>query len=342
MQLQPWTSRSTLLRTLVLLTSALPAVLAGEKTADSAALSRPGPDQLIAGIVPVEEAPPVALKINAPIARIHHHGRAHEHQAEDGDNGLLVPRSSSSSSPFPTTFDTSLSNNFTSDTCGDFFNTFLADSTFTNCHAISTLLRDSSSFFHILSSAASTSHVLDIACSADVKSCASAMSNFASDLLDDGNCGQDYADGNPLVTNAYVNMITYEPIYRATCLQSPDTTDYCFVDALTNTSNPVDYDVYLLPYGSIINSKPFPTCNACLQATLDIFSQWAQVDGQPLTDSYLPSAREINGHCGSDFANVSITAGQKDERPSDTSMKLSVSLPFWASLPVGVGILLCI
>lgn len=310
----------------------LPAVLAEETATESAGVSRPGPDQEIVDIVPVKDAPPIAG------TNIHHHGHAHEHlQVEAGEIGSLIQRSSISSS-FPTAFDTSLSNNFTTKSCPSFFKKFLADSSFTDCHAISTLLRDSTGFFHTLRSAASTSHVLDTACSADVSSCSSTMSSFASDLLDDDNCGEDYEAGNPLVANAYYDMITYEPIYRATCLQNPDTSDYCFVDAVTNSSNPVDYDVYFLPYGSTIDSSSTPTCGPCLQAALDIFSEWAQVKDQPLADSYLPSAKAINGRCGADFAKVNITVGEEDDVPSAASSQQVVSLPLWLSLTVGAAL----
>ncbi|KAL4907527.1 hypothetical protein BDW74DRAFT_149374 [Aspergillus multicolor] len=320
---------------LVLWALIAPAVLGEESrtTTKSADASRPGPDQTIVDIVSVRNAPP-----------IHHHGH-HEHEHEH-EHRNVEPRSSSSSSSssssFPTAFDTSLSNNFTTTTCPTFFKDFLTDDSFTSCYAISTLLRDSTGFFRTLTSAAATSRVLDLACAADVTSCASTLSDFASDLIDDSNCGKDYKDGNPLVTNAYVDLITYEPIYRATCLQNPDTTDYCFVDAVTNTSNAADYDVYSLPYGSTINNATtLPTCSSCLQATLDIFSEWAQVEKQPLADSYLTSAEAINTKCGTDFANVNITVGVEDDYPSAAAPRLALSFPLWvSSLTIGVSLVL--
>ncbi|KAL4780196.1 hypothetical protein BJX76DRAFT_338831 [Aspergillus varians] len=341
MHAQTWINLAHL-RTWFLWALVLPAAFAEETTTESAGVSqvsRPGPDLGIVGngIVPGQDAPPVA-GIN-----IHHHGHIHDPlQAETEHNQSLVQRSSSAST-LPTAFDTSLSNNFTSDSCPKFFTKFLSDSSFTNCHAVSTLLRDSTGFFHTLTSAVSTSLVLDTACAADVDSCVSTISNFASDLLDDSNCGQDYDDGNPLVTNAYLDMITYEPIYRATCLQDPDTSDYCFVDAVTNSSNPSNYDVYFLPYGSTIDSSSLPTCNSCLQATLGIFSQWAQVKDQPLADSYLSSASAVNTRCGSDFARVNITVGKESSVPSASSTLRRLSLPLWVSVTVGSIILvLCI
>ncbi|KAL4979468.1 hypothetical protein BDW66DRAFT_127499 [Aspergillus desertorum] len=315
----------------------LPAVFAEEDqaTTESANASPSGPDQTIVKIASAQIAP-----------LIHHHDRDHgDHELQYKHEHRHVERgstSSTSTSNFPTAFDTSLSNNFTTTSCPTFFTSFLTDSSFANCHAISALLRDSTAFFHILTSAASTSRVLDIACAADVSSCASTLSSLASDLIDDSNCGKDYADGNPLVTNAYVDLITYEPIYRATCLQNPDTSDYCFVDAVTNTSNAADYDVYSLPYGSTIdNASSLPTCSSCLQATLDIFSEWAQVEEQPLAKSYLTSAEAINGKCGSAFAKVNVTVGTEEDFPSSVEARLAVPLSFWvSSLTIAVSFLL--
>lgn len=319
---------------------ALPAA-ARETPSESAvpSFARPGPDQAIVTTVPVADSPPVSDRDQ------HGQGRGQAHSLH---GGILVEREiltaeKSDAVYFPTTFDTSRTNNFTSDSCPDFISQLLADSTFTDCHAISTLLRDSTGFFHTLSSVASTSQVLDIACEADVASCAASMSTFVSDLLDDANCGLDYADGNPLVTSAYINMVTYEPIYRATCLTDPETSDYCLVNAATNTTNPTDYDIYLVPYGSTIDSKSPPTCDACLQATVDTFARFAQVDGQPLAESYIPTAMAVNAACGPDFANVSIVAGQEDDLTSAAELRLSprsLPLSLWVSVSMSVGILL--
>ncbi|PYH50012.1 uncharacterized protein BP01DRAFT_261938, partial [Aspergillus saccharolyticus JOP 1030-1] len=220
-------------------------------------------------------------------------------------------RASSDLDSFPTAFDTSLTNNFTTTTCPKFFESFLSNSTITACHAVSMLLRDSSSFFHVLTSDTLTSELLDTACASNVTDCASIFSALAVELLTEDVCGKDYSAGNPLVTNAYTDMITYEPLYRATCLQSPATNNYCFVDAISDTNNSADYDVYFMAYGSTIAASPSPACNKCLQATLALFATWAEVDGQPLVNSYIPSAEAINSDCGESFANVNITVGSK-------------------------------
>ncbi|KAF7587185.1 hypothetical protein BBP40_007570 [Aspergillus hancockii] len=237
---------------------------------------------------------------------------------DDNAESTLIPRSTSSTDSIPTPFDTSINSNFTSDTCPKFFKKFLSDSKFTSCYAISMLLRDSSSFFTTLRSAPATSRLLDLSCAADVSQCSALMSDLASRITNSDACGKDYSLGNPVVTAAYTDMIIYEPMYRSTCLKNPATTDYCFVDAVTNSSSPADYDIYSVPYGSSIINPPYPTCNKCLQASMDVFSQWAQKNGQPLAKSYIPSAKAINSKCGADFANVNITVGSDGSTSSAT------------------------
>ncbi|KAE8145830.1 hypothetical protein BDV25DRAFT_163762 [Aspergillus avenaceus] len=245
---------------------------------------------------------------------------ANDETPEDNNHSTkstLTARSNSDSS-IPTPFDSNLSTNFTSDSCPKFFKKFLSDAKFTKCYAMSTLLRDSSSFFQTLKSAPATSRLLDLACAADVSDCSKVMSDLASRITKSDACGKDYSLGNPVVTSAYTDMIIYEPMYRATCLKNPTTLNYCFVDAATNTSNTADYDVYFVPYGSPITAKPYPTCNKCVQASMDLFSQWAQKDGQPLIKSYLPTAKALNSKCGDSFANVNITLGSLSSTSSAT------------------------
>ncbi|GKZ22217.1 hypothetical protein AbraIFM66951_007493 [Aspergillus brasiliensis] len=224
-------------------------------------------------------------------------------------SNITTDPTTSTDTTFPTPFDTSLTNNFTTTTCATFFHNLLTNTTLTNCHAISLLLRDSTSFFHSLTSAPTTSSILDTACASNVTTCTTTLNSLASSLLQSSTCLHDYNAGNQVIVSAYTDLITYAPIYRATCLQSPVTKNYCFVDAVTNTSNAVDYDVYFVPYGSAISSKPWPTCNECLQATLNVYKEYASVDGQPLAGSYLPTAKGVNGVCGSGFADVNVTVG---------------------------------
>ncbi|KAJ5508860.1 hypothetical protein N7527_011003 [Penicillium freii] len=225
-----------------------------------------------------------------------------------------IVTASTSTTEIPKPFDT-LSYNFgNSTTCIDFFAKWRANTTITNCNAISLLIENSNAFFHTLNSAPATSRILDTSCSANVTQCASIMTSLAADLLKPDNCGDDYENDNSVVKGTYRDLVAYEPMYRATCLTNPSTKNYCFVDAVSNSTVPDDYSVYLMPLGTPLSSGDVPTCNKCLKATMELFSGWARRDGQSLDSTYLPSAKIVNAHCGDEFAWTNITVGSADVR----------------------------
>ncbi|KAJ5934103.1 hypothetical protein N7466_003650 [Penicillium verhagenii] len=230
-----------------------------------------------------------------------------KHDATHGLQRRILNASTETSAAMPEPFDTS-SNNFANASCVSFFDSFLANSTVTKCHAVSLLFENSNGFFHDLSSATTTARVLDTACSEPVIECQSIMNSLATKMLDGSNCGPDYEAGNSVVTDTYQQLMAYEPVYRATCLINTLTDDYCFVDAVTNTTAANDYNVYFIPIGNTL-TKGTLTCNECLKATMDIYAEWAKVDGQSLDSTYLPSAKIVNEYCGSGFADTNITIG---------------------------------
>lgn len=281
---------------------------------------------------PITDGPRLALKLSRdikmgdlsqrlPSFELHENFQVDEDETEGGaistgldqNGGMLLQRSivtadNSTSTDLPTAFDT-LSNNFANATCVAFFDTFRSNSTFTDCVAISLLLGNSNSFFHTLTSTVATSHVLDVACAQPVAKCASVMTSLAKQMLHDNNCGGDYESQNSVVQNVYHELMAYEPMYHASCLTNPSTKDYCFVDAVTNTSAPNDYNVYMVPIGSTLTSSGQLTCNECLQATMNVFAQWASIDDQSLDTTYLPSAKVVNNYCGPNFASTNVTVG---------------------------------
>ena len=221
----------------------------------------------------------------------------------------IVTASNTTSTDMPTPYDT-LAYNFANTTsCIDFYTTWRANKTITDCHAISLLLENSNAFFHTLRSSAAITRVLETSCTQDAKRCASIMNDLAADLLKSDNCREDYHNGNSVVKGTYRDLVAYEPMYRATCLRNPVTENYCFVDAASNSTSPDDYNAYFMPLGNALAVGSKPTCSSCLQATVDLFSGWAKVDGQPLATTYLSSARTINAHCGAGFAVTNITVG---------------------------------
>ncbi|KAJ5654680.1 hypothetical protein N7490_001683 [Penicillium lividum] len=246
------------------------------------------------------------------------------HDVNHGLQRRILNASTETSTTMPEPFDTS-SNNFANSSCVSFFDKFLANSTVTKCHAVSLLLTNSNAFFHDLSSATKTSRVLDTTCSEPVEKCQSIMTSLAAQMLYEDNCGPDYEAGNSVVTDTYQQLMAYEPVYRATCLTNPTTQDYCFVDAVTNTTAPNDYNVYFIPIGTTL-TKGKLTCNECLSATMDVYAQWATVDGQALDSTYISSAKVVNEYCGSGFAVTNLTIGS-DSVTVTAGAGLTVPLP---------------
>ena len=219
--------------------------------------------------------------------------------------------STTTATSFPSPFDTSLGDNFTAQSCPQFFSTFLGNSTFRSCRAISLLLENSDSFFRASGSAASLDQILDFSCSVNLTACTVFMAHLASDLIKDSACGQDYTLGNPIVTQAYTGMIAYQVTNQATCLKGPTSQDYCFSQSATNNTNAADYYVYFLALGMALPASSRPTCSRCLQMTMQVFENEAQYVGQPLTQTYIPAAQQINLGCGPNFANTSVIVGSK-------------------------------
>lgn len=249
--------------------------------------------------------------------------------------------SSSSNSSFPTAFDT-LGNNFTASSCPAFFADFLANETYKSCDALSLLLQNSNTFFKDLASAVTLDQVLDTSCSANITSCSTYMSALASNLTSTDNCGADYKLGNPMVTQAYEGMVSYEPIAKAACLEDPSTNDYCFTEAATNSSNISDYYLYFTPLGNALPGGSRPSCNKCTQATMAVFLNSALIKGNPLVQTYIPAAEIINVGCGSNFVNASVNVGSQDSSSTKSTTSASVLTAPPPSLTTLLGYMLII
>lgn len=218
--------------------------------------------------------------------------------------------------PFPTPLDGAGlgdKRNFTSENCPNFIdNNIRNGATVSSCHAISLLMQNSNSFFSTLRSRTSLTQVLDTACSSPMLLCTDIMSDLASRLIKDDACGDDYKLGNQVVTQVYDALIAYQPLFQATCLKDPSTSDYCYVQAAGPNATKIDNSyVYYLPLGTPFPGSSRPTCNQCLQSTMEIFAEAAQSKGQPLTKTYIPAAQQINIACGPNFASTAVDVGSK-------------------------------
>ncbi|KAJ6037334.1 hypothetical protein N7540_001613 [Penicillium herquei] len=273
-----------------------------------------------------EQSLPLESRDNIPMIGEHNHHELEDSFSQELSHDISLQRrilnaSTDTAWTMPEAYDT-ISNNFANTSCVKFFEKFRDNSTVTNCHAVSLLLENSNAFFHDLSSATDTARVLNTTCSEPVDKCQSIMTGLAAEMIEQDNCGPDYNANNSVVTSAYQEMRAYEPVYQATCLKNSDTQDYCFVDAVTNTTAPNDYDVYFIPIGNPLTEGNL-TCNECLRETMYIYSQWATVDDQDLDSDYISSAKIVNEQCGTGFAPINVTTGS-----------FSVSTGSAAALPV--------
>lgn len=184
---------------------------------------------------------------------------------------------------------------------------FLGAADFKACLPFSLLLQNSNSFFQAEKSLVTVSQALDATCAANVTSCKDVMQTYARGLRADTGCGADFGLQNPLVLQAYNGFTAYEPLYYAGCLKSTSNgNNYCFANAVTNTSSPTDPYVYYLPLGINLPGGSRPTCDECLVNTMHIFQQAAGNSSQPASGTYVPAAQQIDLSCGPTFVNTSV------------------------------------
>lgn len=166
----------------------------------------------------------------------------------------------------------------------------------------------SNSFFDAEQSLVSISTVLDHACAANVTSCANYLTDVATNLTKSENCGNDYDQGNPTVTQAYIGLVAYQVVYSATCLKDDSTSVYCFGDAVTNTSNASETYFYYLPLNWTLPGVTNAMCGGCLQDTMNIYHVATANRKQPIAYTYTAAAEIVDELCGSSFANATLAA----------------------------------
>jgi hypothetical protein len=157
-----------------------------------------------------------------------------ENPEEDGEpaSSSIPSSTSSAGASGPTTtvlpqpFDTTLGNNFTSNSCPQFFNRFLSDETFRSCYPFSLLLQTSHGFFEAEKNFFQTTVALEAGCSANYNVCNRLMQSLATELKTASACMSDYDAENQLVMQAYNGLIAYPVMYQAACMQD-DNGDYC-------------------------------------------------------------------------------------------------------------------
>lgn len=115
--------------------------------------------------------------------------------------------------------------------------------------------------------------------------------------------------------------MAYEPLYRATCLKDPSN-NYCYANAITNLSNPGDSYPYFTAIGINLPTAAKPTCNDCLKNTMQVFAEYAVRKEQPLSETYLGCANQVDGGCGAGFANTMVKVGSVSSGMGDQAQAM--------------------
>ncbi|KAJ2971282.1 hypothetical protein NQ176_g7769 [Zarea fungicola] len=227
-----------------------------------------------------------------------------------------VPSSSSdaTSSPLPSPFDDAPSSIFkspssTTDACPTFMKTLLNDPTFKKCYPLSMMLQTSNSFFQAEKQLVSIVRVLDATCAADVNKCDQFLTQAAKNLLDASNCKKEYDSNQGQVIAAFDGLRAYKTLYAVTCLQNPQTQNYCFASAVTNVTNPSDIFFYSMPLGLPLPTSTTPSCGWCTSQTMAIFHAASSDRSQKISSTYKDAARQVNTICGPGFVNDTATSG---------------------------------
>lgn len=139
---------------------------------------------------------------------------------------IAIAAPSATATVLPQPFDTTLGNNFTTESCPRFFNNFLNDDTFKRCYPFSLLLQTSHGFFEAEKNFFQTTVALEASCSVDFRVCNNLMQSLASQLKSTSNCLNDFTAENQIVMQAYKGLIAYPVMYQAACLHD-DHGDYC-------------------------------------------------------------------------------------------------------------------
>ncbi|KAF4983115.1 hypothetical protein FZEAL_1409 [Fusarium zealandicum] len=246
---------------------------------------------------------------------------------------VTVQRASSTAaatnSPLPQAFDGNMAAEMGStfdSNCPAFLDGILADPSYEACYPLSMMLQTSRGFFEAQKQLLSIVRVLDATCAANVTYCAEFFDAAAKNLTSMDNCKTEWDNGDSLVKQVHYGLTSYEVMYKATCLQTPDDDMYCYANAVTNMTTASNAYFYYLPYNLTLPGSTNPSCSWCIQETMNIFHAASADRSQPIAITYEGAARQVNTLCGMDYINGTL--------PPEETNAAHVFSPSWTGLMV--------
>lgn len=167
-------------------------------------------------------------------------------------------------------------------------------------------MQTSNSFFAAMQSPLSLIRTLDATCHIpSYSSCSTLMYSLATDLSTDA-CKNDLSLGNPVATQAYNALVAYDTLYAASCLTSATTGNYCYADAVSNSSAPTSSYIYYLPLGMSLPGGARPACTECLKDTMSVFAAAAENRQSDFRGNYAQAAQVLDLTCGPGFVEAGV------------------------------------
>ncbi|KAF8551827.1 hypothetical protein OG21DRAFT_1598311 [Imleria badia] len=210
--------------------------------------------------------------------------------------------------PFPQPFDTTLSTNFSTTSCYDFFLNMTQVDAFRSCRPFSLLITTS----HTFEMAQDDINLMNTdvwgICNTGTSQvqCDANMSWFASSLQ--SSCQTDLANQVATAVTTLNALHAYDLMRDAVCQVDPATNSYCYVEAVAN-SDPSSYWFYQLPLGLPLGPKlTTSACNECTSGLVALYaSALNSTNGSSLgglADTYNAAADTLNNMCGTSYAKV--------------------------------------
>ncbi|KAJ3984891.1 hypothetical protein F5890DRAFT_1474189 [Lentinula detonsa] len=227
--------------------------------------------------------------------------------------------------PFPQPWDSSITQNFSSQSCYNFFLNMTNSQDFRSCRPFGLLQNTSDDFADFQTNLTALNAVIWGTCNPTpgIDQCALNMAKFASSLQ--SACAEDLTDNNLFAVSTQQALNAYSLTQNTGCLNDPSTDSYCYVKAVHNT-NPSDLYFYSLISGVAISNSTTLTCSSCTKSLMSLYVNALNANGSQLTElaSVYGAAQALAASaCGTSYAEVS-TSTQADSSNGASSIRRKV------------------
>jgi hypothetical protein len=248
-----------------------------------------------------------------------------------------IPINPTLPTPFPQPYDTTLSSNFSTTSCYNFFLNMTQTDALRSCRPFSLLLTHSQAFITAQDDINATNTAIWGTCNTALSSnqCDLNMAWFASSLR--SSCATDLSDRNLMAVSALIGLQAFDLMRQAACSVDPVANAYCYVEAVAS-SDPSSYYFYQLPLGQTVPQITSGACNSCTKSLMSMYlAALSSANVTSLTGlqaTYGDAATKLNNVCGSSYAQTTTVASSS----APPSVKLTSVGGVWAVL-LGVGVL---